>query len=200
MEESHKEAAPQTQEPAVQEKNQTEIENPEAFMAKQKEILAELKAEREKRKELENFKKDLEQKELEKNGQYEDVIKQLKEERDNLAAEKDKKIKDFAYRRFQDQIISTAKEQGCVKPDLLLKLMTEDQMKSVSIDDNFDIDKKELGSLMENLKKEYADIGLFKSGKINHNPANVTKTETQKEEPKGRDAIISSIADGLLNR
>lgn len=93
-----------------------------------------------------------EQAEMERKGEYEDLVKTLK----NQLAEKDKDLKEsktkFFGTRIKDSFEAVAREKGCVDPEGLMKILGKDAFKDIGADENFNIKKEDLSMLVDKAK------------------------------------------------
>lgn len=174
------EVTPQTQESTAPEQK-PEIKNPEAVLAKNRELLAKQAELKSQLAELENFKNQAEQARLEKEGNLGELVNSLREQLKKANEEKTSIKKNYAFTSVKDQIQSLAKEAGCVRPDILLGLAKEDHFKQIQIDDNFKVNIDDARRVIDLMKEEFKDIGLFKQKDINHTPTTMEKVKTTKK-------------------
>lgn len=127
-------------------------------------------------------------------GKHLEVIEALREENKKMKGKLNETTQNYAYSKFEDQIKLEASRQGCVNPDKLMRLLTKDQMKSVQMSDDFKVNSEDLNRLMENLKQEHQDIGLFKKKNVNVN--NVTG-EFKIESPNYKEMKTEDIINQL---
>ena len=159
-----------------------------------KRVLDEKKRTQEKLKELEDFKAKIEMDEKERQGKHTEVIEALRAENLKLKSEFDQKTQSFAYSKFEDQIKNYAVKEGCVNPDKLMRLLTKEQMKSVEIADNFQVNKDDLKRLIDGLKDEHSDIGLFKATNPNFIPVTGgTKVQSTSLGEMSKDEILEKL-------
>lgn len=159
-----------------------------------RELLGEKKELQQKYRELKAWREEVDLKEKEQQGKHKEVIDSLRSENKKLKDDLLMKTKSFAYSKFEEQIKYEAAKNNCVNPDKLMKLLTKDQIKSVQVDDTFKVNKDDLTRLMNDLKDEHKDIGLFKNTNVNVN--NVTgdfKAEKQDLTKMSKDDIISRL-------
>jgi small-conductance mechanosensitive channel len=150
--------------------NTTEtVKNPEAVLAKNKELLGTLKQIKTEAEELKAWKKEQELKEQQAKGDLEGVINKLREENNTLKGELNDTRKGYASKSIEDQIKQAAISKGCVNADKLMRLLTKDQLSTVQVGDDFRVNNDDLGRLVEELEKEHSDIGLFKKQNVNIN-------------------------------
>ena len=146
-----------------------EVKNPEAVLAKNKELLGRRKSTKSELEELRNWKKEQELAEQQRNGDLEGVINALREENNTLKSNLTETKRGYATKSVEDQIKSAARAKGCVNADKLMRLLTKDQLSTVQVGDDFRVNGDDLTRLMDDLEKEHSDIGLFKKGNVNIN-------------------------------
>ncbi len=142
---------------------QTEIKNPDGVFAKNKELLGKNKALKEELDELRNFKMNQELAEKEQRGQHTEVISSLRQQLTEAKETSLNREKNFAFSQFQTQLKAKAQLEGCVNPDKLVRLMTKEQISKVEVDEHFTVNGDDLSRLVDELKEEHKDIGLFKN-------------------------------------
>lgn len=129
-------------------------------------------------------------------GNKDDVINSLRTQLNEEKSQKQEIKKNFVWNTIQGQIKNEAISQGCVNPDKLIKLMSKDDLASVEIDDSFNVNKEDLTRLMDDAKKQHADIGLFKAKRsevhdvTNHN---IPKTPVKSKEQLSKDEIKQQL-------
>ncbi len=175
MSESNNGSTNQDQNPTGGDNNQSTqepVRNPEAVLAKNKELLGKLSDVNKKLEELSNWKKDRELDDKQKQGDLEGVITSLRDELATTKQELTDTKRGYASKSVEDQIKQAAISKGCVNADKLMKLLTKEQLSTVQVGDNFSVNKDDLTRLVDELEKEHSDIGLFKKTNVNIN--NVT--------------------------
>jgi len=194
------EATLQTQEITSQESNQqTEIvSNPDAVLAKNRELLGKTKKLKDELAEMQEWKRQQELADQERKGDLQGVIESLREENSKLKTEKGEVQKNYAFTTFSEQIKRAAAKEGCTNPDKLLKLMTAEQMKSVEVDDSFRVNGDDLTRLMDTLKEEHSDIGLFKRQNVNiHTVTGQAKVEDKTIANMSKEEIMAYARKNL---
>lgn len=171
------------------------VKDARAVLEKNKQLLNELRAVKEEASSLKTWKVDVELKEKEQAGQYSEVIAALRDENKLLKETRESDKKAASFSKFTTQIKALAQEQGCVNSDALMKLMTKDQMASVEVDDNFNVNMDDTNRLLEALKTEH-DY-LFTGKKLNiNNIAGGFKATPQKE---FKNMSSQEMRDAILN-
>jgi len=143
--------------------NQPEIKDPNAVLAKNKELLGKLSSTKTELDELREFKRKQEIEAEERKGNYDGVIKRLREENEELRTSNKKEKVSRVFSAYETQIKEAARAEGCVNPDKLLRLMSTEQFKEIQLDDSLNANKDDLKAVMAKLKAEHEDIGLFRT-------------------------------------
>ena len=120
-----------------------------------------MKSAEQKAQELESRLREYELAEEQKKGNYSKVIDELKEKSKKL--ETDLKKRDFMYAEgnIKNALKSQAKEMGCKNVDAFIKLIGEDKLDIVSLDDAYNPDLDDIKMIVEDGMKQFEDIGLF---------------------------------------
>jgi len=116
---------------------------------KHKSLVDELKSENEK----------LKQQQLEAEGKKDELIQQLKTEKEQLNQKSTKMASAFTRARAHDVIVDEAVKMGCTSTKLIKKL-ADDEVNNFEFDDDFNPDRNQVKSWLENLKQE--EPTLFK--------------------------------------
>jgi len=98
---------------------------------------------------------------LEKNqaeGNKDEAITSLKKQNDELKGKLDKTTKSFAWTTLTGQIKQEAAKQGCKHPEKLIRLMDDDDLRSIEIGDNFFIDPANVKPVIEKYKKDWSEL------------------------------------------
>lgn len=129
-------------------------------------------------------------------GNKDDVINSLRTQLNEEKSQKQEIKKNFVWNTIQGQIKNEAISQGCVNPDKLIKLMSKDDLASVEIDDSFNVNREDLTRLMDEAKKQHADIGLFKSKRSEVHDVtshNIPKAPVKSKEELSKDEIKQQL-------
>jgi hypothetical protein len=113
-------------------------------------ILTELKAERTKRRELEERMSAIETERLLGEGKLKEYAESLKAKADKLENELKSVKHTYAFTTVKSQIERKAQELGCIDSDLLLKAIDLDQ---IQVDEAFKVDTQSLGEVLESVRK-----------------------------------------------
>lgn len=122
----------------------------------------------------------IEEEKLLKDQDKEKVISHLQKEATKYKSEVNKVRSQYAYKEVTNQIKTEALKQGCINPDKLIKLLPEEDLKTLTVDEEFRVDQESLKSIIEKAKKEHEDIGLFGTKKVNFNASLPSSTPTLK--------------------
>ena len=110
-------------------------------------------------------------------GRKDDVIKSLRQR----AEEAEKKLKDtqstFVWNAVSGNIKAEAIANGCVDADALIRLLGSDDLKSIDYDDSFNVNKDDVGRLMEKASKTYPYLFKKTGAKVNDATPNFEKKE-----------------------
>lgn len=126
----------------------------------------------------------LREEKLKREGNLSELVEQLKAEKEKLSSTLTKKEQTYAWNTLTSEIKRTAQAQGCTDPDKLIRLMSDEDMNSIEVGENFSINTESLKNVIEKNKKE--NHFLFKqssSAVINANPT----TKPQEVENKLKD-------------
>jgi len=190
------ESTTQTLEPTATETaaNIETVKNPEAVLAKNRDLLAQLKKQKEQLSGYEEADKARNLDKEQAKGNYEGVISALRDELKEVKGRSADSDKKYAFNRFSEQIKSAAVKEHCKNPDTLMKLLSVEQMKSVEIDGDFNVNADDLKRLLDEVKEQYSDIKLFDSGKVNINHVTGTpRQESKNVEPQTKQDIIAQL-------
>lgn len=122
----------------------------------------------------------------EKEGRKDDVIKSLRDKLAETETKYNSTKKNYAWNVLTGQLKAEAVKQGCVSPDKLIRLMAEDDLKGIDVDENFTINSDDLQRVIAKAKEENGDIGLFGGKKVNVNdmPSGTSIPATTTKSPK----------------
>lgn len=87
-------------------------------------------------------------------GNKDEAINSLKKQNDELKGKLDKTTKTFAWTTLTGQIKQEATKQGCKDPEKLIRLMDDEDLRSIEIGENFAIDSSSVKAVIEKSKKE----------------------------------------------
>ena len=159
------------------------------LLGEKKKVQSELVALREK---VETF----EHEKLSSEGRKEEVIQSL---RDQLSETKNalrETKQTFAWNSVESQIKQAAVNAGCVAPDKLVRLMGQEELKSLDITDDFRVNSDDLNSLIARAKKDHEDIGLFGKKKVNVNDVQgVNKIKSKKIEEMSTEELVAKLKE-----
>ena len=93
-----------------------------------------------------------EQKEMEAQGKHQDQINALREENQKLKAGIDERDQVYTWSKRSEALRHVATQQGCVKPDHLLRLMDQDVLNQIEVDDNYNPVTEDVNRVVESFK------------------------------------------------
>lgn len=154
--------ATQETDSVVQESKKNDLVKHETYLK----VLNEAKKAKSDRNELMEKLAKYDQEKLELEGKKDEAYATLKKKNESLENELKATKQKFAWSAVEGQIKNHAVEQGCTNTDVLLKLLDKESLKSLEIDDNYQVDKSGLSGLIESSKKQFADLNLFGKRKV----------------------------------
>lgn len=143
--------------------NSEPVKNPDAVLAKNRELLAEKKSMADKLAKYESDMQKINDSKLEAEGKKDEVIASLRKQLGETNEVLTKKEKSYNWNTVSSQIKEAAAAKGCTSPVKLLRLLGEEDLNSIEVYDDFSVNKNDLNRVLENAMKEHSDIGLFKS-------------------------------------
>lgn len=177
MEESQKHPTDANTTPAVDSGNnpETKVRDPEAVLAKNRELLGDVKSLKEELNNLREFKNSIEIEKKERKGEYQDIIAKFREENNKLKDQLKERDSRSAYKALKNQFAQEAKELGCQDAETFFEIaMTKhkDEFAGISFDENEEKYPQEyLRDVTEKLKESYPY--MFTSKSVNHTPVRV---------------------------
>lgn len=163
-----------------------------------KKLKPELRAKEEENLELKRQVELYEQQKAESEGRKDDVIKSLRDKIVEVETERSTIKKNYAWNALSAQIKSEAIKQGCVNPDKLIRLMPEEDLKGIDINDEFMINSEDLERVIAKAKADNSDIGLFGMKKVNVNDVkNPGLPQATEEKLTPQEAIRAQLKKSL---
>lgn len=156
-------------------------------------VLTEKKARDQQLSEMEQRLQEYEQRELERKGEFEGLISNLREENKNLKDKISQRDKAYIMSKVNNAIKTKAVEAGCKNPDKLLRLIEPERINSLEVDDQFNVDTKSVEYLVNEAKKE--NDFLFKQQRANVQDGNPVDRPVVSEDKKVKDMSIDEIKD-----
>jgi hypothetical protein len=117
-------------------------------------LLKEKKSVLSKYSELENQVAQLRQEKDMAEGNKDKVIEELKKQNQQIKSEYEKTKQTYTWSTLTGEIKREAMKHGCKDPDKLLRLMSDDDLRSLEIGEDFSINSDGLKEIMEKNKKE----------------------------------------------
>lgn len=159
-------------------------------------LLKEKKAMQERAKkadEYEQMLKEREEQELQKQGKTEELLERYKTEAQKLREEREKEKKTYAWNTLTSDIKREAMVMGCKNPDKLIRLMEDEDLRSIQIGDDMKVDRDSLKAALEKTKLENDFLFSSSTSKI----ANGNPSTTVREKAKDENEIFSEYIKNL---
>jgi hypothetical protein len=193
MSEENQNPSGETQEVSDVQEQETKKTNDTVAYSTYSKVLGEKKKMQE---QLGDAMKRLEQIELEKkqaDGNKDEVIQQLRSKLEEAENGQQKLKHQYAWTTLEGQIKSAAAQKGCVNPDKLIRLLDENDLKAIEVDDSFKVNNDDLDRLLDKAKKDHSDIGLFGKKQVNVN--DVTPKPVKHKEKKVEEMTASELKE-----
>lgn len=140
-----------------------------------------------------------EQKEMEAQGKHQDLISALREENQKLKAGISERDQVYTWSKRSEALRHVASQQGCVKPDHLLRLMDEDVLKQIQVDDAYNPVAEDVNRVVESFKGNPDYQYLFRSKAPSVDTVTPNSKAQKKERRKISDMSSDEIARYLAN-
>ena len=124
-----------------------------------------------------------EQREMETQGKHQELISSLRDENNRLKGEVKQRDEVYTWSQVTNELKSAALKLGCSKPDHLLRLLPEDALSQISVDDNYRADKDEVMRVVESMKANPEYSYFFKANAPSVDTVNPVTT-IEKDKPK----------------
>lgn len=124
-----------------------------------------------------------EQREMEAQGKHAELLSSLRDENNRLKNEVKQRDEVYTWSQVTNELKSAALKLGCNQVDHLMRLLPEDSLTQISVDENYRADKEEVMRLMESMKAnpEYSYFFTAKTPSVDTvNPV----TQIEKDKPK----------------
>lgn len=137
----------------------------------------------------------LKQQVLEQEGKKEEALAYWKTKALDLEENYKKDKQSYVWNVVGGQLKAELASQGCVNPDKAIKLIDKAELKSIEVDDQYRVSADDLKRIVESVKNDNADIGLFRrhSGVKDIVPSNVEYTG-------GENRKLSQLSDEELKK
>ena len=143
-----------------------------------------------------------EQKEMEAQGKHQDLIAALRDENQKLKAGISERDQVYTWSKRSEALRHVASQQGCVKPDHLLRLMDEDVLKQIQVDDSYNPVAEDVARVVESFKgnPDYQYLFRAKAHSVDTVTPNskVQKKERRKVSEMSSDEIAKYLANPSL--
>lgn len=146
---SDKEQAAQSSEQVVQEQNQEW--SAEQLTQRLGKANAEAKEYRKKLQEQKRLNEETQRRALEEQGQYKELMEVYKRDAEESKSYAGKLKDAFAMKIINDSVAMEAQKLGCVDPEALSSLVN---LQELPIDENFNVDRNHVRTLLEDMKKQ----------------------------------------------
>lgn len=127
--------------------------------------------------------KTFEQREMEAQGKHQDLINALRTENQKLKAGIDERDQVYMWSKRSEALRHAAARQGCVKPDHLLRLMDEDVLNQIEVDDHYNPVFEDVNRVVETFKGNPDYQYLFRGQTHSVDTVNPT-AKIEKEAPR----------------
>jgi hypothetical protein len=94
-------------------------------------------------------------------GKKDELLSTYQKKVQDLSEKLDKTTKHYAWNTLTGEIKREAMKHGCTDPDKLIRLMDDEDLRSIEIGENFTIDNKAIEQVIEKNKKD--NFFLFKT-------------------------------------
>lgn len=152
----------QTSDDSVTVETNETVNNPEAVLAKNRELVGEKKAMAAKLAEYESKMQSINEAKLLAEGNKDEVINSLRDQLSKIETESKEKEQAYNWNTVSSQIREAAASKGCTSPEKLIKLLETDDLNSIEVYDNYKVNTDDLDRVLNKAMKDHSDIGLFK--------------------------------------
>jgi hypothetical protein len=136
--------------------------------------------------------KSFEMTEQEQKGNFQKVIQRLKDENKDLKTKYAQANYNYASSKIRDAVITESVKLGCVDPDTFYKLIDQDDIKSIEVDDSYNAKQDDIKSIIEKNMKKYERLGFFgkKVNVIDKAPSSSPNNKEEDKKPKTKDELL----------
>lgn len=131
------------------------VQNPDGVVKKNRELLSKLKAEQERRQEIEDRLNEIEQDKLAQAGKKDELIDSLKSQLKEKEEKFKKTTQSFALKTVKQQVLDAAKGMGAEKPHLVERLA---DLSDVGVSDDFSVDSESLSIALGRVKEDAPEL------------------------------------------
>jgi hypothetical protein len=137
----------------------------------------------------------LKQQVLEQEGKKDEALAYWKNKATELEQSYKTDKQNYIWNVVGGQLKAELAAHGCVNPDKAIKLIDKAELKSIEVDDQYRVSSEDLKRIVESVKTENADIGLFRrhGGVKDIVPTNVEYTGNENKD-------ISQLSDEELKK
>ena len=140
-----------------------------------------------------------EQKEMEAQGKHQDLINALRDENQKLKAGISERDQVYTWSKRSEALRHVASQQGCVKPDHLLRLMDESVLQQIEVDDSYNPVPDDVHRVVESFKGNPDYQYLFRSKAPSVDTVTPNSKAQKKESKKISEMSSDEIAKYLAN-
>lgn len=99
--------------------------------------------------------------EQEQKGNLQKVIEKLKSENKELKTKYSQDRYSYAVSKIEDSVKLISQGLGCKDPDTFYRLIDQDEIKTIEVDDRFNASKKDIEEIVTKNMKKYEHLGFF---------------------------------------
>ena len=125
-------------------------------------VLSENKKYKSKLNDVEERLKAYEERALEQQGKYQDLVKALREENSKLKSAVDERDSVYSWSKRSEALRHTAEKEGCVRAEHLLRLMSDEQLQAIEIDEDYNPVQEDVVRVINEFKANPEYDYLFK--------------------------------------
>lgn len=144
------------------------------------------------KEENESFKQKL----LEAEGKKDEQISYWKKKASELEDRDKKRESQLAWTSISSQLKTELLAHGCVNPDKALRLIDREEISSIEVDDSYKVRSEDVKRIVEKIKQDNADIGLFRKGTgvkdMSPSSVNYDKTKEKAVSKLSKDELLSA--------
>lgn len=145
---------------------------------------------------------------LEAEGNKDEVIANLRAQNQKLESDRETDRNKFRWSKVEARIREEATRRGCTNPDALLKLIDDEDLDKIQVDERFNVDTQSLSSVMDVVQKKNTfvfgkeakpvrDLPISPGGGVP--PASRTSSALDEAAQLSSDQIISKLRDMSTN-
>lgn len=172
----------------VEESSEIKTSQPELSYDTYKRTVGEVKKFKTQLTEAQEQLKAYQQREMEAQGKHQDLIAALRQENQKLKAGIEERDQVYTWSKRSEALRHTASQHGCVKPDHLLRLMDQDVLNQIEVDEQYNPILEDVNRVVESFKGNPDYQYLFRTQTHSVNTVNPA-SKIEKEAPKSLSEI-----------